>query len=50
MARLDAIPIEDLWVLLDEIDESVPTQRVLVEIAAKKGDYNSCLIHRAVSP
>lgn len=46
MARLDDIVKEDLWGLLDEVDESVPTQRVLAAIAAKQGDSTSRLADR----
>lgn len=46
MVRLDEVPIEDLWRLLDQIDEGVPTQRVLAAIAAKQGDSTSRLADR----
>jgi transposase len=46
MVRLKDIPTEDLWQLLDEIDDSVPTQRVLAAIAAKQGDSTSRLADR----
>ncbi|MFB6198008.1 MAG: IS630 family transposase [Halobacteriaceae archaeon] len=46
MDRLEDIPTEDLWQLLDEMDGSVPTQRVLAAIAAKQGDSTSRLAER----
>lgn len=46
MARLEDVPMEDLWQLLDDIDESVSTQRVLAAIAAKQGDSTSRLAER----
>ena len=46
MVRLEDIPKEDLWQLLDEIDGSVPTQRVLAAIATKQGDSTSRLADR----
>lgn len=46
MVRLEDISKEDLWQLLDDIDGSVPTQRVLVAIATKQGDSTSRLADR----
>jgi len=46
MVRLEDIPKEDLWQLLDEIDGSIPTQRVLAAIATKQGDSTSRLADR----
>lgn len=46
MDRLEDIPMEDLWQLLEDIDEGVPTQRVLAVIAAKQGDSTSRLAER----
>ena len=46
MVRLEDISMEDLWQLLDEIDGSVPTQRVLAAIATKQGDSTSRLADR----
>lgn len=46
MVRLEDIPKEDLWHLLDDIDGSVPTQRVLAVIGAKQGDSTSRLADR----
>ena len=46
MVRLEDIPKEDLWHLLDDIEGSVPTQRVLAAIATKQGDSTSRLADR----
>ena len=46
MVRLEDIPKEDLWQLLDDIDGSVPTQRVLAAIATKQGDSTGRLADR----
>lgn len=46
MDRLEDIPTEDLWPLLDDIEESVPTQRVLAAIATKQSDSTSRLADR----
>jgi transposase len=46
MAQLDDIPKADLWQLLDQIDNSVPIQRVLAAIATKQGDSTSRLADR----
>lgn len=46
MVRLEDISKEDLWQLLDDIDGSVPTQRVLAAIATKQGDSTSRLADR----
>lgn len=46
MVRLEDVPMEELWQLLDDIDESVSTQRVLAAIAAKQGDSTSRLAER----
>jgi transposase len=51
MARLEDIPMEDLWQLLDEVEKSVPTQRILAAIAAKQGEDTGRLAERhQVSP
>lgn len=46
MVRLEDISKEGLWQLLDDIDGSVPTQRVLAAIATKQGDSTSRLADR----
>jgi transposase len=46
MVRLEDISKETLWQLLDDIDVSVPTQRVLAAIATKQGASTSRLADR----
>lgn len=46
MGRLEDIQKEELWKLLNEIEGSVPTQRVLAAIAAKQGDSTGRLADR----
>ena len=46
MGRLDHISNEELWELLDDIEESTATQRVLAAIAYKQGDSTSRLADR----
>ena len=46
MVTLDHVTNEELWELLDDIDDSVPTQRVLAAIAYKQGDSTTRLAER----
>ena len=46
MNRLEHIAIEELWDLLDALEGSTETQRVLAAIAHKRGDSTRELAHR----
>jgi transposase len=46
MVDLDHITIAELSEFLDEVDDSVPTQRILTAIADKQGDSTSRLAER----
>lgn len=46
MERLGDISMEQLWELLEEVDQSTPTRRVLAAIASKQGDSTRRLSER----
>jgi transposase len=46
MVILDDVPKADLWKLLDDLDGTVPTQRLLAAVAYKQGESTAHLADR----
>jgi transposase len=46
MNQLDSVSMEELHELLSEVDEGIPTQRILAAIAYKQGDSKTRLAER----